>query len=69
MNTPIWLDIYLIQNCRSNFVLDRMKFVYSEESYKKFQTVDLTSPPPENFKQNRKITIKRSDRTKFQLHK
>ena len=69
MNTPTWLDIYLIQNCKSDFVLDRMKSVYSEESYKKFQTVDLTSPPPEDFKQNRKITIKRSGSTKFPLHK
>jgi hypothetical protein len=46
-----------------------MKSVYSEESYKKFQTVDLTSPPPGDFKQNRKITIKRSGSTKFPLHK
>jgi hypothetical protein len=69
MNTPTWLDIYLIQNCKSDFILDRMKSVYSKESYKEFQTIDLTAPPPDDFKQNRKITIKRSDRTKFPLHK
>jgi hypothetical protein len=68
MNTPTWLDIYLIQNCKSDFVLDRMKSVYNEESYKEFQTIDLTSAPTENFKQNRKITIKKSKTTKFPLH-
>ena len=37
MNTPTWLDIYLIQNCKSQFVLDRMKVVYGKhfEIYKK----------------------------------
>lgn len=68
MNTPTWLDIYLIQNCKSQFVLDRMKSVYEEDSYRKFQTIDLTSNPPVNFEQNRKIKIKRGKRTKFPLH-
>lgn len=68
MNTPTWLDIYLIQNCKSDFVLERMKSVYDEESYKEFQTIDLTSKPPENFQQNRKIVIKKNNRTKFPLH-
>lgn len=69
MNTPTWLDIYLIQNCKSSFVLDRMKLVYGEKSYKKFQSIDLTTPPSGNFKQNRKISIKRSNRSKFPIHK
>jgi hypothetical protein len=46
-----------------------MKSVYGEKSYKKFQSIDLTSPPTGDFKQNRKITIKHSNRTKFPLHK
>lgn len=69
MNTPTWLDIYLIQNCKSEFVLDRMKSVYDEDSYEKFQTVDLTARPTIEFQQNRKITIKRCKRTKYPLHK
>jgi hypothetical protein len=69
MNTPTWLDIYLIQNCKSDFVLDRMKSVYNEEEYKKFQIIDLTTPPSEHFKQNRKIIIKRNDKAKLPLHK
>jgi hypothetical protein len=69
MNTPTWLDIYLIQNCKSQFVLDRMESVYDKESYVKFQTIDLTAKPPTDFQQNRKILIKRTDRTKFSLHK
>ena len=36
MNTPTWLDIYLIQNCKSDFVLERMKSVYGEDLYKDF---------------------------------
>jgi len=69
MNTPTWLDIYLIQNCKSVFVLDRMKSVYNEDSYKEFQKVDLTAKPPIEFQQNRKIIIKNSKSTKFPLHK
>ncbi len=68
MNTPTWLDIYLIQNCKSKFVLDRMKDVYDEDTYKEFQTIDLTAGPPEGFEQNRKIVITRNDRTQFPLH-
>jgi hypothetical protein len=68
MNTPTWLDIYLIQNCETKFVLERMRYVYSEKSYKEFQSVDLTSKPQTEFQQNRKITIKKTDRTKFPLH-
>ena len=68
MNTPTWLDIYFIQNCHSNFVLERMKAVYSTDSFKEFQSVDLTAKPPEGFQKNRKITIKKSKRTRFPLH-
>lgn len=68
MNTPTWLDIYLIQNCKSDFVLDRMKEVYGEEFCVEVQAVDLTAKPPEDFQQNRKITIKLDKRTKFPLH-
>lgn len=68
MNTPTWLDIYLIQNCTINFVTERMKVVYDEDSYKKFQNIDLTSNPPIDFQQNRKISIQRTNKTKFPLH-
>lgn len=68
MNTPTWLDIYLIQNCKSKFVLDRMKCVYGEESYKEYQNIDLTAKPPKGFEQNRKIRIKKSKRTRFPIH-
>jgi hypothetical protein len=69
MNTPTWLDIYLIQNCKVDFVLDRMQSVYSEESYKKFQTIDLTAKPPIDFKQNRKIIIRPGKNCKFPFKK
>ena len=68
MSTPIWLDIYLIQNCKSDFVLDRMKTVYGRKVYKELQSVDLTAPPQGDFKQNRKITITKNKRTRFPLH-
>ena len=68
MNTPTWLDIYLIQNCKSKFVLDRMKEVYDEKSYKEFQSIDLTANPPQEFQQNRKISIVKTHETKYPLH-
>ena len=68
MNTPTWLDVYLIQNCKSKFVLDRMKTVYNKKTYEAFTTADITARPPEEFQQNRKINIRKSERTKFSLH-
>lgn len=69
MNTPTWLDIYLIQNCKSQFVLDRLESVYGRETYEEFLNVDLTAKPSSSFRQHRKIKIKRNNRTKFPLHK
>ena len=68
MNTPTWLDIYLIQNCKSEFVLERMKSVYSENSLEDLKTVDLSSSPPKELQQNRKIRITRNKKSKFPLH-
>lgn len=68
MNTPTWLDIYLIQNCKSEFVIDRMKSVYGEDSYNEYKTLDLTAKPPKEFQQNRKISITKCKTTKFPLH-
>lgn len=68
MNSPTWLDIYLIQNCKNKFVLDRMKSVYDEDSYNEYKMVDLTAKPPKEFQQNRKITISKCKTTKFPLH-
>ena len=68
MNTPTWLDIYLIQNCKSQFVLNRMKFVYGVKAYNEFKTIDLTAKPPDTFQQNRKIIITKHKHTTFPLH-
>lgn len=67
MNSPTWLDIYLIQNCRIDFVLERMKYVYGNERFEKFKTIDLTSPPSGEYKQNRKIVIEKNN--KFPIQK
>lgn len=68
MNTPMWLDIYLIQNCKAGFVLDRMRDVYGEEEYLMMQVVDLTAEPPEDLQKGRKIRVRPTDRTRFPLH-
>lgn len=69
MNTPTWLDIYLIQNCKSKFVLDRMKVVYGETEFERLKTINLTTRPPKEYQQNRKITIKKIPKqTKFPIH-
>ena len=65
MNTPTWVDIYLIQNCKIEFVLNRLKFVYGEKSYVEYQNSDLTGKPPANYKQNRKIAIRRYEIDKY----
>lgn len=68
INSPTWLDIYLIQNCKIEFILNRMKYVYGEDAYNEFLTVDLTAFPPKEFQQNRKIIITRNKDTRFPLH-
>lgn len=68
MNTPTWMDIYLIQNCKSDFVLNRMKEVYGEDEYERFRTMNVAVLPSKEFQPNRKITIKRCSTTKFPLH-
>jgi hypothetical protein len=63
MNTPTWLDAYLIQNCKIDFVINRMKQVYGEyfEEYKSKSFTKI----PETFKQNRKIVIKPDKHCKY----
>src|SRR6056297_327630 len=41
MNTPEWIDIYLIQNCNSNFVLKRMIDVYGEEIFNSYKNTPI----------------------------
>jgi hypothetical protein len=66
MNTPTYVDIFLIQNCPIQFVQDRMKDVYSEESYNEFKNMVFPVAIPEEYKQNRKIKIVRTG--KFPLY-
>lgn len=68
INSPTWMDIYLIQNCKIEFILNRMKCVYGEDAYNEFLTVDLTAFPPKEFQKNRKIIITRNKNTRFPLH-
>lgn len=57
MNTPTWLDVYLIRNCTIRFVIDRMKEVYGD-SFKEYKRKTILSELPVEYKQNRKIVIK-----------
>jgi hypothetical protein len=68
MNTPTWVDIYLIQNCKFDFVLERMKEVYSEKNIEKYKEYNLSLPPSNDYKKNRKIVIKKHERTTFPIH-
>lgn len=69
MNTPNWVDIYLIQNCPFEFIQKRMKDVYSKETYSEFKNKDFPVKLPEDYKQNRKIVIKRiKGVTEFPIH-
>lgn len=68
MNTPSWIDVYLIQNCKSKFVLDRLKDVYNKDTYNEFLSVDLAGRPPSSFQQNRKVKIVPNDKTRYPIH-
>lgn len=68
MNTPTWIDAYLIQNCEIPFVINRMKEIYDEESYNDLKHSKIGSIPSK-YKQNRKIIIKSSDKCKFPFKK
>jgi hypothetical protein len=67
MNTPIWVDAYLIQNCTHQFVLDRMKEVHEEEYYNTLKAKDLGAKPSEEYQQNRNISFKKVIRNKRRL--
>lgn len=64
MNTPTWLDVYLINHCPVKFVVDRMKEVYGN-SYNDYLNIEGFTKIPEGYAQNRKITIKPSEKCKF----
>ena len=68
MNTPKWLDIYLIQNCNIEFVIKRMKQVYGKhfEVYKKL--TNLTKIP-DGYSKNRKVIISNDKKCKFPFKK
>lgn len=69
MNSPNWVDIYLIQNCKISFIQERMKSVYSEKSYNELLNIEFPCKIPESYQQNRKICIKHISKiTKFTLH-
>ena len=68
MNTPTWMDAYLIQNCKVKFVLDRMEGVHSEEFYNGSKLIDFSSLP-DKYQKRRKIRItKEAGVTKFPIH-
>lgn len=68
MNTPVWLDAYLLQNCKIDFVLDRMKSVHCEDFVNNSKDINF-SEIPKGWKKGRKIKIKHKlGRTKFSVH-
>lgn len=64
MNTPTWLDIYLIQNCKSEFVIERMKDVYGRD-FEEYQKLTNLTKVPYGYAKNRKIIISNSDKCRF----
>lgn len=65
MNTPTWLDSYLLNHCPIPFVVERLEYVYGDD-FEEIKNLDLTSLPS-HYKQNRKIVIKRNKYTQFPL--
>jgi len=56
MNSPVWLDRYLVEHCPIQFVQDRMKEVYDEELIELPFSLKL----PEDYKKKRGIKITRT---------
>lgn len=57
MNTPTYVDAFLIQNCPLKFVQDRLKSIYSRKQFKELKNLQFPIVLPEGYKQNRKIVI------------
>jgi hypothetical protein len=68
MNTPTWLDIYLIQNCPIKFVINRMKGVY-DSSYDELSKSEFPWKLSDEYKQNRRVIIKPTNECKFPFSK
>ena len=68
MNTPTWLDIYLIKNCKTDFVIERMKEVY-DKHFEEYQKLTDLAKIPDGYAKNRKIVISNSYKCKFPFKK
>lgn len=68
MNTPTWIDIYLIQNCKSEFVIERMKDVYGNH-FEEYKARTKLNAVPKGYAKNRKIIFKNGDKCKFPFKK
>lgn len=66
-NSPTWLDAYLLQHCKSQFVLNRLNQVYSEDYVLKLKQVDF-SKLPNDYKRKRKVIIEKIINTTFPLN-
>lgn len=60
MNTPTSVDAFLIQKCPLKFVQDRLKGVYDRKTFKELKNLQFPILLPEDYKQDRKITISKS---------
>lgn len=68
MNTPFWLDAYLVQHCKIPFVLENMYGVYDDKTIEEYLSRDFTQIP-KSYKRKRKIIVENiEDRTKFPKH-
>ena len=67
-NTSTWLDIYLIQNCKMKFVVERMMDAYGSDFDKYRKQVNLTDIP-EGYDKKRKIVILNPKKCKFPFKK
>lgn len=64
MNTPTYVDIYLIQNCPINFVQERLRYVYGRE-YKKLKSIKFPIDMPMDYKTNSKVVIRNFDNNTY----
>ena len=66
MNSPLFIDVWLIQNCPFEYILNQLTEKYSQENIDKFKTFSFARKP-KGYLKNRKVVIEYNNNSVFPL--
>lgn len=66
MNSPLFIDVWLIQNCPFEYIHNQLTEKYSQENIDKFKTFSFARKP-KGYLKNRKIVIEYNNNSVFPL--